>query len=275
MKFLILAHRWDTSAAAVAALLQRRHGAAEVRLVALEELLYAPSWAHRLEDQRVTTEVRLHDGTVICSDDTGVVLQRLRPFTMPHFDSQDRAYAAAEMSALLLSWLAGFACPVLNPVAPRSFCFGRSPVRWLALASEAGLPLPRLRLTSNLRRFSADGLASADASLTPMQLLLAGRSPAFLAEPSGHQTHSVRSVLLAGKHVVGDLPSELLPACRAFTARAVTPVLRINFSVDDKHSRWTFVDADALPMLNAVETLAVVDLMESLVDERITAVVIP
>lgn len=265
MKFLILAHRWDASAAAVAAALRRRHPAHESRLVTLEELIFAPSWAHRVDSGGVVSEVRLHDGCVLRSDETGVVLHRLGSFDLPQFGKQDRSYAVAEMSALLLSWLEGFPCPVINPVTPRGFCLGRSPVRWLALAAEAGLPLPRMRLTSNLRRFPADGLQSADSSLPSVTFPIAGRSAAFLAEPPGPETHSV---LLAGEDVCGDLPPGLLSACRAFARLADALVLRLNFTSGGRHGpRWIFSSAEPIPVLDANELSAVVQLMERVADE--------
>ena len=265
MKFLILAHRWDTSAAAVAAALRRRHPAGESRLVTLEELIFAPSWAHRVDSGGAVSEVRLHDGVVLRSEETGVVLHRLGSFDLPQFGGPDRTYAVAEMSALLLSWLEGFPCPVINPVTPRGFCLGRSLVRWLALAAEAGLPLPRLRLTSNLRRFPADGLQPADGSIPSAAFPIAGRSAAFLAEPPGPDTHTV---LLAGDEVCGDLPPGLLPACRAFARLAGAPLLRVSFTSGGSYGpRWIFSSADPIPVLDANGLSAVVRLMERVFDE--------
>ena len=209
---LVLAHRWDRSAAAVTAALLRHR--VESRLVTIEELLFAPSWAHRVDSGGALSEVRLHDGTVLRSEEPRVVLQRLGSFDLPQFGAQDRSYAVAEMSALLLSWLKGFPCPVINPVTHRGYCPGRSPVGWLALAAEAGLSVPRLRLTSSLRRFPADGLQPADhlqpadGSIRSAGFSLAGRGAAFLAEPPGAETHSV---LLVGDEVCGDVPPGLAP----------------------------------------------------------------
>ena len=220
MKYLILAHRWDTSAAAVAAALRRRHPRSESRLVTLEELIFASSWMHRVDAGGAVSEVRLHDGCVLRSEETGVVLHRLSSFNLPQFGGLDRSYAVAEMSALLQSWLEGFPCPVFNPVTPAGFCLGRHPLRWLALAAKAGLPLRRMRLTSSLRRFPADGLEPADASIPAAALPLTGRRAAFLAERPGTETHSV---LVVGNDICGDLPPSLLPACHVFAQLASAP----------------------------------------------------
>lgn len=271
MKFLILANRWDSSAAAVAAALRRRHRA-ECRLVTVEELIFAPSWAHRIDSGGAVSEVRLHDGCVLRSQETGVVLHRLSSFDLPQFGEQDRSYAVAEMSALLQSWLRGFPCRVINPVTPRGFWLGRNPVAWLALAAEAGLSLPRMRLTSSLRRFPADGLQPADhlqpadGSVRSAGLPLKGRSGAFLAEPPGPHAHAV---LLAGEEVCGDLPPGLLPACRAFARLAGAPVIRVNFTSGGKHDlRWIFSGADSIPVLDANGVAAVVRLMQRVADQE-------
>src|SRR5215210_9151121 len=154
MKFLILAHRWDTHAAAVAAALQRRHPNRASRIVTMEELIFAPSWVHRVEAGGTVTQVTLHDGCTLHSGEIGVVFNRLRHVDMPHFPPAERNYATAEMSALLLSWLEGMPCPIVNPAVPLGLGGAmRRPVQWFALAAEAGLPVPRVRLTSNLRRF--------------------------------------------------------------------------------------------------------------------------
>jgi hypothetical protein len=259
MKFLILAQRWDSSAAAVAAELRRRHTPSAVDLVTSDELLHGATWSHQIDSHGGCSEVQLADGRVLRSEDTGVVLQRLQPFDLPQFGAQDRTYAVAEMSALLLSWLAALPCPVINPATPRSFCIGQSPVRWLALASQAGLPLPRLRLTSNLRRFPAYGLTAADGSVAQQWLPYAGRSAAFLAAPRGLCTHSI---LLTGDACWGPLPDALKPACRALAQRAGTPLLRLNFNAHADRAGWTFASAEPMPILTANEVLPVAQLME-------------
>jgi len=260
MKFLILAHRSDVSAIAVAAALCRRHPSGACRLVTAEELVLAPRWAHHLDANGIGSQVRLHDGTTLDSAETGVVLHRLHSLDLPQFGGADRDYAVAEMSALLQSWLEGFPCPVINPVTTRGFFVNRSPVGWLALATEAGLPVPRLRLTSNLRRFPADGLPPADGSTLPVGLSLAGRRFAFLAEPPGPNAHSV---LFAGEEVCGDLPPGLLPACRTLARLARTPLLRLHFTSGGRHGvEWLFSNAEPLPVLDAAGLATVVRLLE-------------
>jgi hypothetical protein len=260
VKFLILTHRSDVSAVAVAAALSRRHPAGACRLVTAEELILAPGWAHRVDACGVGSRVRLHDGMVLDSGETGAVLHRLYSLDLPRFGHAHRDYAFAEMSALLQSWLKGLPCPVFNPVGTRGFCVQHSPVGWLALATKAGLLVPRLRLTSNLRRFPAKGLQPVDGSP-----LLVGRGFAFLAEPPGPDVHSV---LFAGGEVCGDLPIGLLPACREFVRLAHTPLIRLHFTSGGPHGvRWLFSHAEPLPVLDAIEVAAVVRLLERAADE--------
>ncbi|HKP05467.1 MAG TPA: hypothetical protein VJU77_19110 [Chthoniobacterales bacterium] len=267
MKFLILAHRTDMSAAAVAAVLSRRHGSGACRLVAAEELVLAPRWVHRLDTDGVRSRVQLHDGTLIDNTEVGVVLHRLSFLNLTQFGNADRDYAGAEMSALLQSWLEGFPCPVINPVTTRGFAPNRTPTGWLRLATEAGLPVPRLRLTSNLRRFPADGLPLADGSSGPVGRSFATRGFAVVAEPPGPNAHSV---LLAGEEVCGNLPPGLLPACRTFARLARALLLRLHFTSGQPHgARWLFRHAEILPMLDALELAAVVHLLERAAENEI------
>jgi hypothetical protein len=59
-----------------------------------------------------------------------------------HIVPEDRAYVASEMTAFLLSWLAGFDCPLLN--RPTSTCLsgpGWRAERWVGLAGRLGIPV--------------------------------------------------------------------------------------------------------------------------------------
>jgi hypothetical protein len=61
---------------------------------------------------------------------------------LPSIRTEERGYAAAEMTAFLCAWLSALPCPVVNPATPACLCGPAwSPLRWLRFASEASLPI--------------------------------------------------------------------------------------------------------------------------------------
>ena len=105
--------------------------------------LSSPGWQHRVgeagEDFLVCSGERVR-----ARDVRGVVTLRyaILPEELPHIVAEDRGYVAAEMNALLIAWLDGLRCPILNRPSARSLA---GPVltreRWLVLAARVGLPL--------------------------------------------------------------------------------------------------------------------------------------
>jgi len=153
MRFLILAHPNDQTALQVHVMLKARHGPDQVKLVLDEELAYSSFWKHCLEDGKVTTDLRLRDGTSLKSGCIGVVFNRLLAPTVPYFASAiDQNYAAMEMYALYLSWLSSLPCPVVNRVSPMGLGVQtRSHAEWLMLAGKVGLPVRGFHFTSDPR----------------------------------------------------------------------------------------------------------------------------
>lgn len=244
MRFLILSSLGDATTAHVAARLRRCHQPAAVRLVSAEELIYAPRWTHRLFDGPGQNVISLHDGTVIRSDSVEVVFNRLGPFSMPHFGAgpaADHDYALMEMSALLLSWLSSFSCPVINRPAPQGLAGPpRSWFGWTQLAGEVGLSTTPARLEW---RMGAEG-ASAPAAF-----------------PDGVPF----SVLVAGGRVVGDCHSELAGRCVALAKAASVELLRLSFVRSAIGPRACFFSgADPSPVLSCdAELDAAVALLEA------------
>jgi hypothetical protein len=73
-------------------------------------------------------------------------LPLVTPATLPFVHEEDRAYVAAELTALLTAVLATARCPVLNP--PRGGCLsgpGWPPETWAVLARQVGVPTWPLR----------------------------------------------------------------------------------------------------------------------------------
>ena len=251
MKFLVLAHHGDDTAARVAALLDQRHPPGATRLASMEEIVCAPKWEHRLGPNGVQTELILGDGTMIRSDDIGVVFNRLRAVAVPRFagaPDAERDYATMEMFALLLSWLRGLPCPVINPPSNQGLSGAhRHLAVWQLLAGKAGLPALRLRLTSNPRRypdfalklsFCPSGGASAASSAVIDR-------PTLLAEAVGVHDYSA---LVIGDAVLGSPTPDLDEPCRRLARSCNQHLLRIYFSSTLEPARpVVFTGADFFP----------------------------
>lgn len=82
------------------------------------------------------------DGELISTALTAVLVRLpwVGEHDLPHIDAGDRAYVAAEMTALLLAWLSALPCPVVN--RPSTTCLAGPlwrPERWARLAAAVGL----------------------------------------------------------------------------------------------------------------------------------------
>jgi hypothetical protein len=65
---------------------------------------------------------------------------------LAHITPHDRSYVAAEMTALLVSWLSGLKCPVLN--RPTPLCLSGpnwGPEQWTHVAAQAGIRVRPVR----------------------------------------------------------------------------------------------------------------------------------
>lgn len=219
----------------------------------------------------MASALTLHDGAVIDGEAPDVVFNRLRGVEMPQFAAApqaDREYALMEMLALVLSWLKSMPCPVINAPSPQGL--GGQPrgaLAWQLLAANSGLPALPLRLTSSSRHYHAPDLVfhsvdSMGAALSVGGRLPPGNVPAQFAGAVGSAT---LSVLIAGRQVVGRVPSELVNGCVDLACRANTEILLAHFaSAVDAPFGWVFTSADPMPVVTgAAETRAIVDLLES------------
>jgi hypothetical protein len=245
----------------VAARLLQLYPSTKTKLVSLNEILFAPSWKHLLNGSESESTLTLHDGTIIRSNEIGVVFNRLQYVDMPHFAAsapEDREYAVMEMFALLLSWLKALHCPIVNPISPRSLGGGvHSSLAWQYLAAKAGLPTARLRLTSSLRRYSVPGLV-----VYPVSQERGGNIPAWLIDPIGQQT---LSVMVVGDRVIGSVPVALDEPCIKLASLSGIDVLRINFTTTIGESSFRFNGVDTHP---AVIDDSTVDAIASLLEGR-------
>src|SRR5262245_214244 len=99
MRFLLLTQNGDATAARIAAVLARRHGAESVALVTMRELAEADQLTLGVNGGRPHSTIRLKAGATIKSAELGVVLNRLRYVLVPQFvraPVADRSYATME-----------------------------------------------------------------------------------------------------------------------------------------------------------------------------------
>ena len=137
---IVVASRLDEGAAELA---RRRD---DVRVLSCEDLSVA-GWRHGPGASESSTAVV--GGEVIpAAEIEGVLVRRSRVLNWEtgHVVPGDRAYAAAEMTAFLRSWLSGLGCPVLN--RPSATCLsgpGWCREEWVRAAARLGMPVRKVR----------------------------------------------------------------------------------------------------------------------------------
>jgi hypothetical protein len=235
--YLLLGHPDDLCCAGVWSRLEAR--GRDVRI--LSDPLAPPArFTWRLDASGVTSS--LFPGTPDI-EIAGVLVRDTGWLDPEGWAPADHAYMQAEFRAVLLAWLAGLACPVINrPNAAHWYGVGAPILAWRRALHRAGLPLPRLMVTSDpdearafRRRLAADGVAGAvyvpltgaggyllaDDEAWDRLALLQARTPVCLTEPHG----PVRLACVIGDDVVWDGASDgqwahLEPALTHFAATA-------------------------------------------------------
>jgi hypothetical protein len=225
---VVLAPAHDRGAVAVARTAAARRGAGAVHLVTPSALAGARGWTHAVDARgAVTGDVVLRSGTVLAPDAIGCVLNRCFAVTAPafaHAQPRERDYAAAEMHALVVSWLAGLGRPVVN--GADTMLGSTSRRQWLMRAIAAGIPVMR-------------DVVATSASLVPRELRdrvtvrgpwpdtrLVARQP---VEAGDAVDPPFVDVLVAGDRVHGEVPPSLGVGARSRPrgrVRAVAAELR-------------------------------------------------
>ena len=121
----------------------KRHLATEVQVVTPAGLVLARSIVHRLTSERTESCFQFSDGRTLRVSAVQGIINRITAAPTVHFaraEHAEREYAATELHAFLLGWLASLECPLLNSPAPESLA-GPSHSRLVALhfAALAGL----------------------------------------------------------------------------------------------------------------------------------------
>lgn len=161
--FLILGHDTDPCCAGVAARLNAR--GLNARIV-VDPLAPPAALAWRLDDAGVAS--RLSSDLTDAAID-GVLVRDTGWLDPAGWDKDDHAYMQAELRAVMLAWLAGLSCPVINAPDPTLWYRAGAPlVAWRPLLRRAGLPLPEVVITGDpaeadafRRRLADDGVKGA------------------------------------------------------------------------------------------------------------------
>jgi hypothetical protein len=206
--------------------------------------------------------VVLASGTVLAPDAIGCVLNRCFAVAAPAFaraQPRERDYAAAEMHALVVSWLAGLGRPVINRA--ETMLGSTSRRQWLMQAIAAGIPVVR-------------DVVATSASLAPSEL----RDRVVVRGPWPDTRHLARQpveagdaiapvaplfvdVLVAGDRAHGELPASLGRRCVELARTAGHALLALSFAVRGPELRLAHVDPMP-PLLDRPAVAAVADLLE-------------
>jgi hypothetical protein len=224
-QLLILAHATDPGASSVAARLAGRLGTGHVRVVR-PEVLGLARWSHRVSARgRAVTRVTLPSSETLVSAELGAVFNRIQYLSVPRFRSasiKDRDYAAAELHAVVASWLAELGDRVVHDVRRHPWVIpALTRQQWVSAAAAQGLPVaPRTAGT-------AAGNEAED------------QQPGAWAPAGG--------VLVAGGTAAGSRADEFGERCVAAAHAIGLPLLEFHFAVE--HGATVLVQVDPLPRL--------------------------
>lgn len=209
--------------------------------------LSRPGWCVELGREGLSTFVaggRRHR----CEELWGVVC--LLPWVfepeLVELEPDDRAYAAAEMTAVLRFWLDGLSCPRLNP--PSAGCLsGPSwrPERWQAAAAAAGLPTKPLSRSTRLE--------------PPPRATDAPETEAPETEPP--EPGSIETVTVLGGRTLGAGPRRIHRQARALARAAGVEMLGVRFERQPGGERL-FAGATTFPRIGEAEAEAIYALGE-------------
>lgn len=239
MAALVLAHRTDAGAHAVAMHLERRLGRGSVMLLRPERLALG-RWSQHIDSEgRAHSRLRVSESQRIDSAQVRVVLNRLRRLPQPRFvrsPPRDREYASAELEATVLGWLGSLGSKVVHDVSRHPWTVTPLPrCRWLTAAAAAGLPIEDATMVSIPRLCGATSAVGGSRS------------------PSGAQAKARRShVLIAGDGVSGPIASEWGARCHGVAHALGLPLLQFTFTGCGRRG-WMLQDVSPLPDLDVAE----------------------
>jgi hypothetical protein len=221
---VILASRWDKTAADIAACCDR-----PVTIMTCQDLCTS-GWRQHLGARHTGTrhvgaeplDIAVAGRQLIPQREVTGVLTRLPGVTadeLIEIAPQDRSYVAAEMTAFLLFWLSRLTCPVMNRPTPMCLAgpFWRAE-KWVHAAARSGIPVQPIRRNTGFR----------------------SRAKAALPVTS-------RAVTVIGKQIFGDADDKLLHQAKLLAQLAQVAMLTVHFSGAERGA--AFLGADTFPDL--------------------------
>jgi hypothetical protein len=207
-----------------------------LRVVTVEELVYAPSIRYATVGTGVVTEVRLGDGTVLGPNLRGT-LNRVSRLPSAHLEataSTERDYMLQELHAVLVSLLHAWPGVVVGRADPRGLCGAWwRPAEWMVAAGQSGL------VGVGYRSGGSDDVPSSRTVL-----VVAGE----VVPPSGVE-----------------VPEAVVAGSRTLAARHGGGLLGLDFAVEG--DAWVFQGGTPWPDLRAGGP-AVVDALHSALSAR-------
>ena len=239
---LVLAHASDAGAASVAAsvrsLLSGASGgfAVEVWTVRPESLSLA-SWSHTVDASGCArTRLVLPGRPALHSGQIRAVFNRIQHLPVPQFSQahpKDRDYAAMELQALVLSWLAACGDCVVQPLRSQPWLVPQLPLlHWASAAARCGLPVAARHV---------DTVANTVEQSVPDTV------PDTVAEPWD------ATVLVAGTLTTGILAGRLGVACVATAQNLGFTLLEFRFV--RRADGIALVDVSPHPALSDLEDI--------------------
>ena len=200
-----------------------------VEIITAEMLATGVHWKHTVGVNSADTVFTLPDGRTVHNATVRGVINRIMVAPTQHYSAaspSEQAYAIQEFSAFFLSWLNALPKPVFNPPSAQGLAGQwRHTSEWVWLAGQAGLPV------KPYRQSSAD------------RLDVTGMEPRLV--PWGTPVHTL---IVCDGTVTGALaPLDIQQACLRLATLANTPLLGIDFTVDE--SGWAFAGASPMPDL--------------------------
>lgn len=247
---VILAHAHDLGATAVRANLSARLGPQNVTVVR-PEILGLGCWSHWIgPTAEVQTNLRLPSGVEITSPGVSCLFNRLQYLPSPRFvraPPRDRDYAAAELQALVASWLHSLGPRVVNPVGPRGQAQGPNSRRgWLALAAACKLPVVRSMAATAGRLIYATPPDAHIQLREPWPGGVNGPIPVDV-ERRRPTDNEVEALLVAGDRVSGPLAAPFGAQCHEVARRSGCTLLEFRFGRFDGET--AVFEIDPLPAL--------------------------
>jgi hypothetical protein len=183
--------------------------------------LVSRGWRISLEEQQGGTIVA--GGRALAVEDISGVITRLPgivPRELYRIAPEDRAYVAAEITALLVYWLNSLSCPVLNRPSPLWLAGANlRDEQWTMLAAQCGIPVRSCTLSTARAPTEIPAEPVRSTVVIGRRVLNGGNQEALaLAERAGVELLEVRFVKIDGREYfagVSLLPDLALPGLRA------------------------------------------------------------